>query len=172
MLDDVFPFELPSRECDICMESCLYDDIYVFGCPDSHKLCYGCYETSCRTKMNNSEILTCGICSYQLTYGELQQLRVSPQDRDNFVQYQVQKTFESYASSGRGIIKCPNQSCKWAFEPANPMERFRVVCQVCAKEFCSMCSQQYHYRSNCQELTEITQRWFFWCDTGIVLDTN
>ncbi|CAF5126184.1 unnamed protein product, partial [Rotaria sp. Silwood1] len=45
------------------------------------------------------------------------------------------------------------------------MERFRVVCQLCANEFCSLCSQQYHYRTRCQQLLEITQRWFFWCNT-------
>jgi len=33
-------------------------------------------------------------------------------------------------------------------------------------EFCSICSQQYHYRTTCQQLPELTQRWFLWCDTG------
>jgi len=148
------------------MESCLYDDIYVFGCPDSHKLCYKCFEISCRTKMNNKEILTCGICCYQLPYGELKQLRVLPTEPDQFVQYQVQKTFESYAGSGKGVIKCPKQNCRWAFEPQNPTERFRVVCQLCNNEFCSLCNGQYHYRTHCQQLAEITQQWYFWCNTG------
>jgi hypothetical protein len=120
--------------------------------------------------MNNNEILTCGICSYELPYGELKQLRVSPTERDQFVQYQVQKTFESYAGSARGVIKCPNQECKWAFEPENPMDRFRVTCQLCSKEFCSLCNQQYHYRTRCQQLVEITQQWFFWCNTGWVFN--
>ncbi|CAF3153334.1 unnamed protein product, partial [Rotaria sp. Silwood2] len=163
--ESVFPYELPSRECDTCIELCLYDDIYVFGCPDSHKLCYKCYEILCRTKMKNNEILTCGICSYQLPYIELKQLRVSPAERDQFVQYQVQKTFERYTGSDRGVIKCPNQNCKWAFEPENPMERFRVECQLCTNEFCSLCNQQYHYRTRCQQLLEITRQWFFWCNT-------
>jgi hypothetical protein len=170
IVEAVFPVELPSRECDTCMESCLYDDIFVFGCPDSHKLCYKCYEMSCRTKMINNEILTCGICSYQLPYGELKQLRVSAARRDEFVQYQVQKTFESYAGSTRGVIKCPKQDCKWAFEPENPMERFRVVCQLCSNEFCSLCNQQYHYQTHCQQLAVITQQWFFWCNTGTVFN--
>ncbi|UJR08019.1 hypothetical protein I4U23_012297 [Adineta vaga] len=147
--DNVFPLELPSRLCDICMESYLYDDIYVFGCPDSHKLCYNCYETSCRTKMNNNEVITCGICSYQLPYGELRQLRILPAEQDKFVQYQVQKTFERYAGSGRGVIKCPNQN----------------FCRLCNHEFCSLCNDQYHYRTNCQQLAEITQQWYFWCNT-------
>ena len=86
--------------------------------------------------MNNNEILTRGICSYELPYGELKQLRVSLAERDQFVQYPVQKTFESYAGSTRGVIKCLNQEYKWAFEPENPMERFRVVYRFCRKEFC------------------------------------
>jgi hypothetical protein len=116
--------------------------------------------------MNNKEILTCGICFYQLPYGELKQLRVLPTERDQFVQYQVQKTFESYAGSGKGVIKCPKQNCRWAFEPQNPTERFRVVCQLCNNEFCSLCNGQYHYRTHCQQLAEITQQWYFWCNTG------
>ncbi|CAF3528747.1 unnamed protein product [Rotaria sp. Silwood1] len=53
----------------------------------------------------------------------------------------------------------------WAFEPNDPNERFRVICQLCANEFCSLCNQQYHYRTGCQQLTVITERWFFWCNS-------
>ncbi|CAM4783822.1 unnamed protein product [Rotaria magnacalcarata] len=163
--NDVFPMELPTRDCDICMESCFLDDIFVFGCDESHKLCYKCYEQSCIVKMNNNEILTCATCPYQLQYGELKQLRISPDQRNLVVEYQVQKTFDRYASGSRGVIKCPNQACMWAFEPGNPNEHFRVTCQMCANEFCSFCNQQYHYRTVCEKIPVITERWFFWCNT-------
>lgn len=148
------------------MESCLYDDIFVFDCDESHKLCYKCYEESCTTKMKSNQVLTCGLCSYQLQYGELKQLRVSPAQQELFVEYQIQKTFDCFANGTKALIKCPNQSCKWAFEPKHPNERFHVTCHLCAKEFCSLCNQQYHYRTACRQLAEITQRWYFWCNTG------
>ncbi|CAF1564860.1 unnamed protein product, partial [Adineta ricciae] len=90
---------------------------------------------------------------------------VSPAQRDEFIEYQVQKTFENYAGSGKGVIKCPNTNCKWAFEPENPREQFCVVCRLCHHEFCSLCNDQYHYRTDCQQLAEITQQWYFWCNT-------
>ncbi|CAF3042476.1 unnamed protein product [Rotaria sp. Silwood2] len=40
-----------------------------------------------------------------------------------------------------------------------------VQCPLCGYEFCSLCNQQYHFRTTCQEVPEITQRWFFWCNT-------
>ncbi|CAF0760021.1 unnamed protein product [Adineta steineri] len=164
--DDIFPMELPTHDCDICMESCLFDDIFVFGCDQSHKLCYQCYEKSCRNQMVTNKILTCALCSYQLQYGELKQLRISSEELDQFIQYQIQKTFDRcYASETRALIKCPNQQCSWAFEPNDPNERFHVICQLCQKEFCSLCNQQYHYRTDCQQLILITERWFFWCNS-------
>ncbi|CAF3774055.1 unnamed protein product [Rotaria sp. Silwood1] len=47
----------------------------------------------------------------------------------------------------------------------NPNQRFRVVCNACRNEFCSICNQQYHYRTNCQQVAQITQQWFVWCNT-------
>jgi hypothetical protein len=117
--------------------------------------------------MNDNEILTCSLCSYPLSYDELRQLRVSPIQRDLFIEYQTQKTFDRYTGRTQGIIKCPNRNCTWAAETNDPKERIRVICQRCDKEFCSLCNQQYHYRTDCQQVTEITQQWFFWCDSGI-----
>jgi hypothetical protein len=116
--------------------------------------------------MNNNEILTCTLCSYPLLYDELRQLRVSSIQRDLFVDYQTQKTFDRYKSDTQGIIKCPNQNCTWIIETNNPNERVHANCQLCGNEFCSLCNQQYHYRTDCQQLSEITQQWFFWCDSG------
>lgn len=162
----MFPFEIPSGECSICLESCRYDDIFIFDCDSNHKSCYKCYEQSCTTKMNNNEILTCILCSYPLSYNEVKQIRVSSIQRDLFVEYQMQKTFERYKNDTRGIIKCPSHNCTWIVENNNPNERVRVNCQLCDNEFCSLCNQQYHYRTDCQQLSEITQQWFFWCDSG------
>ncbi|CAF1319300.1 unnamed protein product [Adineta ricciae] len=63
------------------------------------------------------------------------------------------------------MIKCPKQDCTWVAEAADPNERFKVNCPLCQHEFCSLCNQQYHYRTTCQQLPQITQRWFFWCQT-------
>ncbi|CAF0918516.1 unnamed protein product [Adineta steineri] len=160
-----FPFDMPRRDCDICMEACPYDNIYVFDCADSHKLCYTCYYQSCQTKMNNGEILTCAICTHPLKDGELNQLRIPFEELQKIRDYQMKKTFEVYSSRTRGIIKCPKQNCTWVAEAADPNERFRVTCLLCNNEFCSLCNQQYHYRTTCQQLPGITQRWFFWCQT-------
>ncbi|CAF0935591.1 unnamed protein product [Rotaria sordida] len=161
----IFPYEMATRDCDVCMESCPYDDIYVFDCSDNHKLCYSCYYESCKTKMNNGEILTCALCTNPLREGELNQLRISNDELKKIRDYQIKKTFDAYSSRTRGIIKCPNQNCLWIAEAADPNERFRVTCPICNKEFCSLCNQQYHYRTTCQQLPQITQRWFFWCQT-------
>jgi hypothetical protein len=158
---------MPSRVCDICMESRPYDDIYVFDCDDSHKLCYGCYYQSCQTQMEHGQILTCALCSNPLRDGELNQLRVPFEQIEKIRDYQMRKTFDIYSRRTRGIIKCPNQNCSWVAEAEDPNERFRVVCPMCEKQFCSLCNQQYHYRTKCQQLTQITQRWFFWCQTGL-----
>ncbi|CAF3501844.1 unnamed protein product [Rotaria sp. Silwood1] len=163
--DSAFPLEVPTRVCDICMDTCVYDDIFVFGCEEHHKLCYGCFETSCTTKMNSNEILTCGMCAYELQEGEIKQLRVSADQKKQYLDYQIQKTFNAYAGSTRGVIKCPNQACKWVAEAQNPNDRFQVQCPLCGYEFCSLCNQQYHFRTTCQQIPEITQRWFFWCNT-------
>jgi hypothetical protein len=147
------------------MESHPYDDIYVFDCDESHKTCYNCYYQSCQTKMNAGEILTCAICAYPLRDGELNQLRVPYNQLTIIRDYQMKKTFDVYSSRTQGIIKCPNQNCTWVAEAEDPNERFRVQCPKCMKEFCSLCNQQYHYRTTCQQLPQITQRWFFWCET-------
>jgi hypothetical protein len=158
--------EVPTRDCDICSESYIYDDIFVFGCETSHKSCYECFATSCTTKMNANEIITCVMCAYQLPDGDLKQLRVPAEQKRQFVDYQIQKTFNAYAGGTQGVIKCPNQGCKWVAESQNPNERFQVECPLCGYQFCSLCSQQYHFRTTCQEIPVITQRWFFWCNTG------
>ncbi|CAF3057346.1 unnamed protein product [Rotaria sp. Silwood2] len=162
---DKFPLEVPTLDCGVCLESCSYDDIFVFGCKDAHKLCYNCFERSCTTKMDSNEVLTCGICNYQLQDGEINQLRVSRDQKRKFHEYQIQKTFNNFVNNARGLIKCPNRDCKWVVEARNPNERFRVVCRSCTNEFCSICNQQYHYRTTCQQVTQITQRWFVWCNT-------
>lgn len=157
---------MATRDCDICMEARPYDDIYVFDCADSHKLCYSCYYQSCQSKMSNGEILTCALCTHQLRDGELNQLRISNQELKKIRDYQMRKTFDVYSIRTRGIIKCPNQECSWIAEAEDPNERFKVTCPLCNKEFCSLCNQQYHYRTKCDQLPQITQRWFFWCQTG------
>ncbi len=156
---------MATRDCDICMNSYVYDDIFVFDCKDSHKTCYECFADSCKTKMNSNELLTCAMCAHQLLDGEINQLRLPADQKRQFVDYQTQKTFGSYAS-GQGIIRCPNQKCKWVAESQNPDERFLVECKSCHEEFCSLCSAQYHFRTTCQEIPELTQRWYFWCNTG------
>ena len=148
------------------MESCLFEDIFVFDCPGDHKLCYKCYESSCRRQMSENQVLTCAECSYQLQYGDLKQLRVSPDERRLIIEYQTEKTFDRFASSSQGIIKCPRQGCTWLVETQDPNSRFRVVCRLCENEFCSLCNQQYHYRTWCQSLPALTQRWYLWCNTG------
>ncbi|CAF4935245.1 unnamed protein product [Rotaria sp. Silwood1] len=151
-----FPYEMPKRDCDVCMESRPYDDIYVFDCSDNHKICYSCYYDSCKSKMNNGEILTCALCTNPLRDGELNQLRISNEELRIIRDYQIKKTFDAYSSRTRGIIKCPNQNCPWIAEAADPNERFRVTCPICNKEFCSLCNQQYHYPTTCEQLPQIT----------------
>ncbi|CAF1455451.1 unnamed protein product [Rotaria magnacalcarata] len=164
-LDGAFPFDIPTLDCGICMETCIYDDIFVFGCEENHKLCYVCFENSCASKMNNNETLTCGMCNYQLQEGEIKQLRVPADRKRQYLDYQIQKTFSAYVGGSQGIIRCPNGSCKWVAEASNPNDRFQVKCPMCGYEFCSLCNRQYHFRTTCQQIPEITERWFFWCDT-------
>ena len=171
-LDGAFPFEVPTIQCEICQDSFSYDDIFVFGCDKSHKACYECFEGSCTSKMNNNEVLTCPMCPYQLTEGEVKHMRVSPERRQELLDYQIQKTFATYAGSQQGVIRCPYKKCTWVAEMCNPNERFQVTCRMCAHEFCSLCSQQYHYRTTCEQVREYTQRWYFWCNTGRVLRRN
>jgi hypothetical protein len=147
------------------MECRPYDDIYVFDCEDSHKLCYGCYYQSCQSKINDGQILTCALCTHLLKDGELNQLKI-PNDQLQIIrEYQMKKTFDIYSSRTKGIIKCPSQNCTWVAQADDPNERFRVQCPKCLSQFCSLCNQQYHYRTTCQQLPQITQRWFFWCET-------
>ncbi len=157
---------MPTKVCDVCMEACFYEDIYVFDCPDSHKLCYQCYYQSCATKMSNGELLTCGLCTHLLQDGELNQIRASDEERRKIRDYQMKKTLDDYSNHTCGIIKCPNQSCSWLAEAEDPTQRFKVQCRLCKSEFCSLCNQQYHYRTTCQQLPQITQQWYLWCETG------
>ena len=166
LLDGAFPFEIATRDCDVCAEACVYDDIFVFGCKDSHKLCYGCVQRSCTTKMNNNEVITCAMCDYQLLDGELKQLRIPDDQKKQFLKYQTEKTFTNYSANTQGVIKCPNKNCKWIAEAQNPTDRFQVTCPLCNHQFCSLCNQQYHFRTTCQEIPQLTQCWFFWCTTG------
>jgi hypothetical protein len=116
--------------------------------------------------MSNGEILTCGLCTNPLQDSELNQLRVSDEQIKIFRDYQMKKTLDAYSNLTRGIIKCPNQKCSWIAEAEDPTERFKVQCPLCKREFCSLCNQQYHYRTKCQQLPQITQQWFLWCQTG------
>ncbi len=156
---------MPTRDCDVCANSYIYDDIFVFGCEESHKLCYKCFADSCTAQVNGNAVLKCPMCPYQLQEGELKQLRIPADEKRRFVEYQTQKTLKIYAD-GPGVIKCPSQDCKWIAEVQNPNDRFQVECPLCGYQFCSLCSQQYHFRTTCQQLPELTQQWFFWCNTG------
>ncbi len=117
--------------------------------------------------MSNGELLTCGLCSTPLRDGELNQLRVSAEERRKFRDYQMKKTLDVYSNHTRGFIKCPNQRCSWLAEAEDPTQRFKVQCPSCKREFCSLCNQQYHYRTTCQQLPQITQQCYLWCQTGL-----
>jgi len=116
--------------------------------------------------MGNNELLKCAMCTYQLLDGEIKQLRVPADRKKEFLEYQTLQTFRIYSDGTQGVIKCPNKECKWIAEAQNPNDRFQVKCKLCGYEFCSLCNQQYHFRTTCQEVREITQRWFLWCTTG------
>ncbi|CAF0999228.1 unnamed protein product [Didymodactylos carnosus] len=165
----IFPFDIPTRVCDVCTDSCTYDDIFVFDCESNHKLCYSCYHDGIRAKFNSQEILCCPLCSANtakpLLDGEINQLRIPIEDIRKYKDYQTRKTFATYSNSTRGVIKCPNRECQWLVEAHNPEERFKVNCGLCNNEFCSLCNEQYHYRTNCQDVAQLTQRWYFWCQT-------
>lgn len=161
-----FPFDIPQMTCGICGDDFVYDDIFVFGCDQSHKICYACFARSCQTKMADNAFLTCAECPYQLTDGEIKQLRLSDEEIKVYREYQLEKTFSSYTTATQGVVRCPNQGCKWVAEVVNPNERFPVTCRSCEYQFCSICNGQYHFRTDCQEIPEITQRWFHWCQTG------
>lgn len=166
LTDGAFPYDIPTRECGICLNPYVYDDIFVFGCEESHKICYECFADACQAKMNSNEILACAECAHQLSVGEINQLRVPDEEKTRFRDYQNQKTFATYAANTRGVIRCPKEKCSWVVEAEDPNERFQVKCRACRHEFCSLCNQQYHYRTTCQQIPEITQRWVFWCNTG------
>ena len=163
----VFPYELVRRECSICLEECRYEEIFVFDCPSLHKCCSKCFLQSCRTKINEEQILTCVLCQHLLNDGDLNQLpRLDQQQLKQIKDYQLTKTFDLYSRRTRTILKCPRANCSWIAELQDPNERFRVVCQLCQYQFCSLCNQQYHYRTQCQQIIQITQQWFTWCQTG------
>lgn len=106
------------------------------------------------------------MCAYHLIDGEIKQLRIPAEQKRELIDYQTQKLFSTYAGGTQGVIRCPNKNCKWVAEAQNPDDRFQVECSLCKHQFCSLCNQQYHFRTTCQEIPEITQRWFFWCNTG------
>ena len=161
----IFPYEIPTRDCEICMNSHRYDDIYVFDCDDAHKVCYTCYQRSCRVKQRNREILTCALCPFPLKDGELNQLRLPPDELQQIRDHQTKAMFDLYSRRTRGMVKCPREACNWMAQAENPNARFLVQCGKCEHQFCSLCNEQYHYRSTCQQMPQITQRWFIWCQT-------
>ena len=117
------------------------------GCDQSHKMCYPCFTRSCEIKMRDNAILTCAECAYQLEDGEIKQLRLSDEEVTAYREYQLQKTFSTYTTGTQGVVRCPNQECKWVAEVADPNERFQVTCDSCQSQFCSIC----------QDIPEITQ---------------
>jgi aspartate carbamoyltransferase regulatory subunit len=116
--------------------------------------------------MSNDEMLTCGLCTNPIKDEELNQLRISNEEIKNIRDYQMKKTLDVNSNDIRGIIKCPNQNCSWINEDEHPIEPFKVQCPLCQTEFCSLCNQQYHYRTKCEQLPHIIQQWFLWCQTG------
>jgi hypothetical protein len=141
----------------------------VYGCENSHKICYPCFEFSCQVSMDSKEFLKCTVCDYQLSDGEINQMRISADKKRTFREFQHQQTFSAYASQTKSVVTCPNQGCRWIAEAVDINERIYVQCSLCQHEFCSLCGQQYHYRTTCQEISEITQRWYFWCSSGKML---
>jgi hypothetical protein len=79
-------------DCDICLESSVDDDIFIFGCEESHKACYDCFARLCRVNMKNKKVLTCGSCAYQLQDSEIKQLRVAADEKRKYLEYQTKKT--------------------------------------------------------------------------------
>ena len=164
--EGIYPFDIPKHTCGVCLENCLYENIFVFGCKESHKVCYSCFTDSCDTKFNSNESLKCPLCDYQLLVGEINQLKVSDDRKKQLVEYQIEKLFDLCVNSTDMIIKCPKQNCKWIVEIPSRTEKICVTCQTCHHSFCSICGRDYHYNSTCQELPQIEQNWFFWCNTG------
>jgi hypothetical protein len=149
------------------MGSFLHEDIYIFNCPDAHRTCFDCFLQHVTMKRNDNQLLTCNYCDYPLEMGEIEQLRISEQERMALKEYQTEKSLAQYRHGNRGVICCPKQNCKWMVEAFDPTERIRVICQSCQYEFCSLCNEPYHYRTACREVAVMLERWMSWCTRGM-----
>ena len=83
-------------DCDICVESCASEDIFIVGCEGKHEICFDCLARSCRDHMNHKKALTCGLCTYQLQDSDIKELRVPADMKKQYLEYQRKKTGSTF----------------------------------------------------------------------------
>ncbi|CAF0974533.1 unnamed protein product, partial [Didymodactylos carnosus] len=88
------PSDLPQRLCELCFQSYIFDDFFIYACDQAHKTCYNCYSEHVKNQMKSNQILTCPQCQFHLEDTDIQNLRLSQRDIEIFSNYQNQKICE------------------------------------------------------------------------------
>ena len=62
-------------------------------------------------------------------------------------------------------IACPGRDCEGFIFPSGDFDREKYHCLECDFISCTKCKREYHYRTECDQITEIEERWRSWCKT-------
>lgn len=184
-------FQAP-KECPICRDEMIPEEMYVLDCSGSHKYHVRCLYMHAKMALlgnaGQAHIPACpeangrGGCNHLMTDKELKDIiRLNHEDtsmeekRD--LKQRVEKILFLKAMQDQHFVRCPN--CKasddreafWIAPPDQGWPRGRhghaVTCGRCNVAFCAQCmSSPYHYRCQCTDVMRYARAWTEWVAGG------
>ncbi|OCK77743.1 hypothetical protein K432DRAFT_395346 [Lepidopterella palustris CBS 459.81] len=153
-----YEIEGPPFTCGICLDEKVRSESYIFDCISSHTFCLDCSRESVQGSLDGNSIPKCPgeRCKHEISQQEIKQL--VPTLLDKYNNLLLKRLF----AQGTFLV-C---KCKHVMAAAYDGQQERCECPKCNYVFCSLCNEDYHYRSTCQELKQYRNIWTEWLRQG------
>ena len=159
----------PKRDCPLCFDEFSITDMFTLDCPSTHRFCYECIQRMVEISINEGAIPYCphyemvgGVkksCGYMISEREV--LQISGKSSDVFEKYK-KILLRIGLMSMKGCMGCPTPGCENWLVVDDDGVRVHCFCDACEKSFCSMCREEYHYHTSCDEYRQLKVKWIQW----------
>ena len=105
--------------------------------------------------IEENTIAKCFECQGELSLEEIGVLFPEKEDEYNEMLFKMQLNQPGYIQCPCGFVMATSQRGKE-----------RSECWSCHKVLCSMCRENYHYRTTCEEFIQLRHYWFAWLQKG------
>ena len=154
-----YEIEGPPFTCGICLDEKPRSESYIFDCISSHTFCLDCSRETVRGTLEGNGIPKCPgeRCDHEISQQEVKQL--VPEQLEKYSDLLLKRLF---AQQGTFLV-C---KCRHVMAARYDGQQERCDCPKCHYVFCSLCNEDYHYRSTCQELVQYRNIWTAWLRQG------